>query len=230
MRINLDIDLLRTLVAFADTGSFKGAAQLVFRSQPAISMQMKKLEDLAGHSLFEKRGRELILTDAGRQLALHARKVLKLHDKVVDELHGEKIEGKIRIGIPDNYAPLILPLIFEQFSTRYREISLDIRSNTTPILQKMLDAGELDLAILATDEPSDEDLVLRREPIVWVTSSANSHHTSRPLTLALYSDDSPVYRATMRSLEKLGANDDELLTFRVALESKNSTVLTTAAK
>lgn len=229
MKINLEIELLRTLVAFADCGSFKGAAQLVFRSQPAVSMQMKRLEDLAGHPLFERRGREVVFTERGMQLALHARQILASHDRVVDELLGEKIDGRVRIGIPDDYAMLFLPNVLKEFADHYPNVSLDIVANTTPVLSRRLDNADLDLAILATRTPDEKDLVLRREPIVWVTAPGHDVHTRRPLVLALFSDESPIYRATITALQEFSAAEDDSFDFRIGVKSKNWAVLTTAA-
>ena len=76
MQDNLDTDLLRTLVAIADTGSFTGAARRVFRTPSAVSMQMKRLEGIAGRALFEKRGRRTQLNAGGRDLLQHARRIL----------------------------------------------------------------------------------------------------------------------------------------------------------
>src|SRR5688572_2578929 len=109
MKTNLDIELLRSLVAFADAGSFKLAAQLVYRSPSAVSMQMRRLEDLVQQPLFMKRGRDLSFTDKGLQLAIHARQLLVFHDSIVDEVQGQRIQGKVRVGMPDDYAMMLLP-------------------------------------------------------------------------------------------------------------------------
>lgn len=229
MKANLEIELLRTLVAFADCGSFKGAAQLVCRSQPAVSMQMRRLEELVGQPLFGRRGREVIFTDRGMQLALQARQILAIHDRILDEMHGEELDGRVRIGIPDDYAMLILPNILKRFSDHYPRVSLEIVANTTPILTEQLANGDLDLAILATRSPEERDVILRREPIVWVSSPRHSAHTRRPVNLALFSDESPIYRATIAALEGLAAAGDGSLEFRIGVKSKSWAVLTTAA-
>ena len=229
MRTDLEIELLRTFIAFADTGSFRAASKLVFRSQPAVSMQMKRLEDMIGHKLFERKGRDLVATDIGVQLVAHARRILELHDKAVDEICGEQLDAKIRIGVPDDYAILVLPTILRQFSGGYSDVALEIRSDTSPVLIDMLKGGDLDLAILATDAPDSTDVVLRKEPVVWV-SSENGAHVRKPLKLALFSDESPIYRATMRALQRTAKKADKAAAFRISLKSKSCAVLKSAAK
>jgi DNA-binding transcriptional LysR family regulator len=154
MKTNLEIELLRTFVAFADTGSFKQASKLVFRSQPAVSMQMKRFEDLTGKRLFIKKGRDLVLTEAGLNMVGHARQLLAIHDDIVDGLHEQKINGKVRIGIPDDYAMLFLPNILKRFGAMHPDVTLDIKSGGSNILSSRLNKGELDIAILAVRSES----------------------------------------------------------------------------
>lgn len=230
MKINFDMDLLRTLIAFADTGSFKGAAQLVCRTQPTISMQMKRLEELVGHNLFEKKGRDLVFTEEGNRLAIQARQILALHDSVVDEWHKqEAVEGHIKLGIPDDYTNLVLPHVLEKFSERYNKISLEVVTNTSPVLTRLLQEGNLDMAVLATKTPEEQDVVLRREEIVWVTSPEHDTHRKSPLPLALFSDESPVYKATLASLQKVSLEAGNPLRYKINVTSKSWGALTAAA-
>jgi DNA-binding transcriptional LysR family regulator len=227
MRVNLDLELLRTLIAFADSGSFKRAAQMVFRSQPAVSMQMRRLEDLVGHALFTKRGREIVFTEKGLQLATQARHLLTEHDRLVDQMHGAKVEGKIRLGTPDDYALVLLPAILRRLGSHFPGVTVEIVANTSPLLVGMLARGDLDLAILATAQTEPDDLVLRREPIAWVGSPDHDTHLRRPLPLALFADDSPIYCATMSALT--GRSNTSAVDFRIVVRSKSWSVLTAAA-
>lgn len=227
MRINLDLELLRTLVAFADTGSFKRAAQLVYRSQPAVSMQMRRLEELLGHVLFTKQGRGVVFTEKALQLVAQARQIVIAHDRLVDQMHGATVEGRVRLGIPDDYAVVLLPAVLRRLNARFPGVTIDIVADTSPVLVKMLAAGELDVAIIAAANPEPDDLVLRREPIAWVSSHDHETHLRRPLPLALFADESPIYRATIAVLT--GRSDAEALDFQIVLRSKNSSVLVAAA-
>src|SRR5918997_4203225 len=105
----LDFDLLRTLVAIADTGSFNRAARAVFRTPSAVSMQMKKLEDQIGRPLFAKDGRSVVLTPDGEALVGYGRRILKLAEEAMARFRGPEIQGTIRLGTPDDYAGQYLP-------------------------------------------------------------------------------------------------------------------------
>lgn len=229
MKINFEIELLRTFIAFADTGSFKRASELVFRSQPAVSMQMKRFEDLVGKQLFMKKGRDLILTEAGVNMVSYARQLLSVHDDIVDKIHGQKIDGKVCIGIPDDYAMLFLPNILKRFSATHPDIMLDIKSGGSNILSSRLNKGELDIAILAVRTPEEDDIILKRDPIVWVTAAGDVKHTKRPLNLALFMDGSPIDKNTLSTLQKHKSDDNTPLDYKIVLESKSWTVLTIAA-
>lgn len=229
MKVNFDIDLLRTLVAFADAGSFKGAAQLVLRSQPAVSMQMRRLEELVGHALFTKRGRDMVFTDKGEQLAQQARQILALHDKVVGTWRGSDAGGRVVLGLPDDYAALLLPDIFDELARSWPNVTVEVVVNTSPLLIEMLDNGQLDLAILATQAPKRSDVILRTEPIVWTTSSEHDAHLQRPLKLAVFSDESPVYSATIAALRDSARDGETAPEFRIGVKSKSWTVLVAAA-
>lgn len=225
MRINLDIELMRTLVAFADTGSFKLASQVVRRTPPAVSMQMKKLEMLVDQKLFQRQGRDIVLTEQGLQIVLNVRKILEAHDRMVEDIRGEEERGIVRVGMPDDYAALVLPHILQKFEEYYPKTALDIMAETSPVLEDRLSNGDLDVAVLATPSPLDSDAVLSREDIVWVTSANSEIHRQRPLNLALFADDSPVYRATIASLQDFSTESGEALEFRIRVFAKSSAVL-----
>lgn len=230
MKVNLDIDLLRTLVAFADAGSFKGAARLVFRSQPAVSMQMRRLEEIVGQPLFARRGRDTVFTDKGEQLAQQARQILTLHDRLVTTWRGDDAGGRVLLGLPDDYAALFLPDIFTELARSRPGASMEISVNTTPVLIEQLDNGQLDLAILATQAPKRSDVILRKEPVVWASSPDHDTHRQRPLPLAMFSDESPVYRATIAALSDSVRESEATIDFRISVKSKSWTVLAAAAK
>lgn len=229
MKTNLEIELLRTFIAFADTGSFKQASELVFRSQPAVSMQMKRFEDLVGKQLFIKKGRDLVLTEAGLNMVSHARQLLSMHDNIVESIQEQKIDGKVRIGIPDDYAILFLPNILKHFAAIHPNVTLSIKSAGSHILSERLNKGELDIAILAARAPQNDDIILKKDPIVWVTTKDNFAYKKRPLNLALFMDDSPIDKNTLAALQGQNIHRTEPLDYKIVLESKSWAVLTIAA-
>ena len=107
--MELQIDLLKTFLAIIDTGGFTNASQVVHRTQSAISMQVKRLEDTIGQPLFERIGRSIKLTTEGEALLPYARRLLKLHEETVAAMARPDVVGSVRIGIIDDYALRFLP-------------------------------------------------------------------------------------------------------------------------
>lgn len=131
--------------------------------------------------------------------------------------------------MPNDYALTLLSAILQHFASFHGGVPLEVVTNTSPRLIKLLETGELDLAILATDRPRNEDVELRREPIEWV-ASPDHDLTRRPLALALFSDESLIYRATIASLPGLAvAGDQSSVDVRIGLRSSSWSALTAAA-
>ena len=122
----LELDLLRTLVAIADTGSFNRAARAVFRTPSAVSMQMKKLEEQVARPLFAKDGRSVILTPDGEALVGYGRRILKLADEAMQRFRAPQVEGTIRLGVPDDYAGHFVPDILARFAASHPNVEVDV--------------------------------------------------------------------------------------------------------
>ena len=105
----LDLDLLQTLVAIAETGSFSAAGAVVGRTPSAISMQVRKMEDLIGRAVFVRDSRSVALTGDGEVLLEHARRMLALNRQVVAHFVQPDLRGVVRMGAPDDAAERFLP-------------------------------------------------------------------------------------------------------------------------
>ena len=105
----LDLELLQTLVAIAETGNFSAAAEVVFRTPSAVSMQVKRLEELLGRSIFKRDSRSVALTADGEQLLVHARRVLAMNREIVAKFITPDVAGVVRMGAPDDAAERLLP-------------------------------------------------------------------------------------------------------------------------
>ncbi len=117
MTKNLDIETLRTLVAAMDLGSFARAAESVGRSQPAVSLQMKRLEQQVGHPILRKQGRGLALTETGDVVLAYARRILDLNDEALTAVKGTGvIAGTVRLGLPQDLAESWLPAVLARFA------------------------------------------------------------------------------------------------------------------
>src|SRR5262245_1332018 len=151
---NLDIDLLRSFAAIADTGSFTAAGELVARSQSAVSVQVKRLEELVGQRVFERTSRSLALTPAGNTLLGYARRILELNDESVRRIAEPPVVGEIRMGITEYFVPHELPQILARFAAAYPGVYLEVTMGLSRDLRGALARGELD-AVIARLAPSE---------------------------------------------------------------------------
>src|SRR6476469_5668033 len=126
MPILLDIDQLRTFIAIAETGSFTRAADVVFKTQSAVSMQMKRLEERIGKAIFERDGRASKLTEDGDRLLDYARRIIKLNVEALAAFDDAELAGRVRLGLPDDYADRYLPEIMARFSRAYPRVELTV--------------------------------------------------------------------------------------------------------
>ncbi|MHA2938174.1 LysR substrate-binding domain-containing protein [Vibrio sp. RC27] len=185
MADNLDTELLRTLIAIADTGSYAGAATTVHRSQSAISMQVKRLEEVVKQPIFEKQGRRSVLTSQGENLLLYARRIVKLQDEVMSTLANPEIQGEVRFGVCDDYVTSLIPPILVSFAEKYPNVHIKLHSLSSSQLIEHTLQGEFDFSLvnLFANEANYEVLVTC--PLVWVSSANKLTHEQSPLPLAL---------------------------------------------
>lgn len=202
--VNLELDLLRTYVAVADSHSFAAAAETVCRTQPAVSQQMQRLEQMVGRPLFVLQGRNKMLTDEGGQLLNYARRILRLNDEACLSLWRENIDGVLKIGSPDDTANTILPDLLARFSTAYPRLTMDIVVQRSPFLMRMLANHALDL-VISTEECFDYPrITLRASPSLWFAGCHYQPDVTQPLPLVVL-DEPSTYRNMMIShLEQHG--------------------------
>lgn len=221
---NLDIDLLKTFLAISDTGSFTRAAEEVNKTQSAVSMQMKRLEETLGRPLFARDGRASRFTPDGERMVEYARRLVALNDEAVSTFKRPELTGTVRFGTPDDYADRFLPEILARFARTHPLVTVDVDCLNTSVLFERTRRGEMDLALVTfgcnvqTDEP------VRREPLVWVTSARHSTHLLEVMPLAI-SHAGCEWRATvLAALEKTGRK------YRVAYSSPNSNAVNAAVQ
>ena len=186
MTVLIDIDQLRTFIAIAETGSFTKAADIVHKTQSAVSMQMKRLEERLDKPIFARDGRASKLTEDGERLLEYARRIVKLNLEALAAFAGPELTGSVRLGVPDDYADRYLPEIMARYSRAYPGVELTVICEPSADLLERIDLNELDLAIVTTSDnlqrPSE---TFRRERLLWVTSSRHGTHQESPLPLAL---------------------------------------------
>lgn len=207
------IDLLKTFLAIVDTGGFTSASQVVHRTQSAISMQVKRLEETIGQPIFERSGRSFALTAEGETLIPYARRMLKLHDETVAAMIQPDMVGTVRIGTPDDYALRFLPEILARFAATYPRVQVTVRCEPSVQLAPALEKGEIDLALMTGEGYQDDVDVVRRDPSVWITATNYLAHEEEPLPLAVFQCEC-IFRKWM-----FQALDEAARSYRIAFQS-----------
>ena len=144
----LDADQLRTFIAIAETGSFTKAAEVVNKTQSAVSMQMKRLEERLDRPVFVRDGRASKLTEDGQRLLDYARRIIKLNLETIAAFGDEELSGRVRLGVPDDYADRYLPEIMARFSRAYPGVELSVICEPSADLWERIDGNQIDLAIV----------------------------------------------------------------------------------
>ncbi|NDV24148.1 LysR family transcriptional regulator [Desulfovibrio sp. JC022] len=194
-------DLLRSFLVAADTGSFTRTASLVHRTQAAVSMQMKKLEEDLKCVLFKRDGRGVSLTAEGEILYRYSTKILDLHDEALSAVSGPKLHGSVRLGAPDDYAMKHLPGIMQEFAVNHPQVQVDVFCDDTPTLAGMLDNGKLDL-VIATDHAQTEYSTPLE--LSWILPERMDPSEMEELPLALFHPVCCYRENGLKALEKAG--------------------------
>ncbi|CAA0086753.1 HTH-type transcriptional regulator ArgP [Starkeya nomas] len=223
MTVLLDIDQLRTFIAIAETGSFTKAADVVHKTQSAVSMQMKRLEERVGKPIFARDGRSSRLTDEGERLLDYARRIVKLNMEAVASLASAELSGRVRLGVPDDYADRYLPEIMARFSATHPNVELTVVCDPSTDLIDRIDTGDLDLAIITDCEMINRETeIIRREQLLWIGSTRHSVHLEDPVPLALGRQSCNWRQEAISMLQAVGRP------FRILYTSSNSTAVSAA--
>ncbi len=205
MSESIPVDLLRTFIAIADSGSFSLAADQISRTQSAVSMQVKRLEELIEKPLIHRDSRNLQLTGDGVTLLDYARRILKLNEEALSLLKRPELKGWVSIGLPDDYAARFLPEILASFSRTHPRVQVKVTCEPSNMLLERIQRKALDLAMVTSPAPEIENgTLLRQDPTIWVTSERHCQHEITPLPLALFSGDCWCRTWVLSALEKAG--------------------------
>jgi len=220
MMIDLDPSCLRAFLAVADEGGFTKAAHILNRTQSAVSMQVRRLEELLGAKLIDDR-KKATLTPAGERILEHARRIVGLNDEVLGRAKGADIAGRVRIGTPDDYISFFLPPVLRRLSVTHPHIEIEVRCNLSAELIHAVDRGHIDFALVTRLPGLDGGVTVHREPLVWVTGDEELMQR-RPLPLAMFSTGCPFREAAIAALRKAD------LPWRIAYESLSTASLLAA--
>lgn len=169
--LNYPTELLRSFVAVVDCGGFSHAGTLVGRSQPAMSLQIKRLEALVGAEIIRRSSRDVELTETGDMVLDYARRMLSLNDELQHRLEQSQLSGTVRLGIPNEFAMSHLPRILAGFTKRYPDVRLEVVSQLSNELLMEQKAQQLDLVIAFNVRSKSRETVAWTEELVWVLST-----------------------------------------------------------
>ena len=196
----LDTDQLRSFLAIVDSGSFTKASERVHKTQSAVSMHVRRLEEQLGCTLFVKHGRGARLTDEGEKLIEFARRIVQVEAGAFAALSRKGLRGAARLGIPDDYAESFLAEILARFNRRHPLVEVSVVCEASTDLGPQVAAGALDLALITDYEGLKGLELLREEPLVWVAAERFRVEEGTPIPLALGSTTCCWRRATEHAL------------------------------
>lgn len=201
MARNIPTDLLRTFVLAIETGTFTAASERVGRTQSAVSLRIKRLEEIIGTQLIKRDARNLILTESGTSLEQYARRILSLNDEALAVLNSQSVSGHIRLGAPHEYTASLLPKLLGRFAHAYPNVLLEVTSDLSKnLLQQSMD-GAYDLVVALDDKRAHKGRRIHREPLVWFTSADHDRLRESPVPLVL-APAPCIYRARMLKVMK----------------------------
>ncbi len=200
----LNSDLLRTFLAIAEAGSVTDGAASIHRSQSAASLQIKRLEEILEQTVFDRHGRGVILTAAGEKLLPVARNVARTLDSTLREMKSDDVQGKLRLGIPDDQSKDTLARIVAEFVQSHPRVELEVTCAISTGFEVALSRGTLDLAIYEVAQPNPDAEVLRREKTRWMLSRHHDLLSRDPIPVALFDRDCWWRDAALASLEAMG--------------------------
>jgi DNA-binding transcriptional LysR family regulator len=188
----LDIDVLRSVVAIAESGSIAAAAARVARTPAAVSMQVKKLEDMLGRALFERSHQGMHPTAEGERLLDYARRMIELNRSAMQAFSMPELEGRVSFGLVDSFGSLRLAEILAAFARSHPKVMVEVSQDRSAAHVAELDAGRRDVIMLTPGGTSlgqvhlrDGDLVLREEPLAWIGREGGRAVRCRPIPLAV---------------------------------------------
>ena len=221
---DIEVKLLRAFVGVASERSFTAAARLVGCSQGAVSTRVRALEGQLGVRLFHRARLNVRLTPAGRELFPAARALLDRHDRLFHDARSRTVAGTVRIGVAEGFGTALLAQLIERAHEHYAAVRLEVVCDFGSSLQRMTEAGSLDLAFAVLGEAAPSGTMLGQPRLHWVGAPDVALDEDGPLPVAGYPDGCPVRAAALAALESRG------IAYRVALSTWSDRVLDRALR
>jgi DNA-binding transcriptional LysR family regulator len=218
MAVNLPTELLRSFTAIVDSGSMQRATEQIYVTQSALSLQMKRLEEIVQSSLFHRDGRRLTLTPAGQSMLSFAREILATNDRAVSALSGDALAGPARIGIVQDFAETLLGGVLARFALLNPETQLQVRVGGTQELLELMASDRMDVVLCMG--PLGDPATIRTEPMTWLGDNDLVHR--KVLPLAVLEQPCRFRDAALAALDKAGRP------YRIVLETPSLSALRAA--
>lgn len=220
---NISTDGLRTLITVIEVGGFAKAGELLGLSQPAVSLQIKRLEDMLGHKLFKKQGQRQVLNQYGELLLPMAKQMLLQNDSILQLFTKENVTGKVRLGIPSEFAARILPSIIGDFIALYPDVSLEVKSRLSKHLLSVSREDQFDLVLALNEDLNSEKFpVFMQDQLVWVGDLSLAQN--EVVTLVTAPEGCIYRRRAIEALQLAG------IKYRISYSNADLTGLTAALK
>ena len=204
--ISLDIRMLRSFVSVVQTGSITATARQLGRTQPAITLQLQRLEELINTTLLRYEGRRQLLTDDGCLVLSYAKSILRLHDEMLQRLASPDVEGTVILGTPDRYAAFVLPAILSRFRKAFPKVQVELRCELSTPLVGLVRRGEIDLALVTKMEGFSGGKVVGQEQLIWMVGADSDAHWVDPVPLAVLPPGNIYREHAIDKLERIGRN------------------------
>lgn len=214
----LDIELIRTFHAVARIGKFSAAAEQLHKSPAAVSVHIQRLEAVAGGRLLNRDNQAVSLTALGKRLLLSTTELLSTHDRVLADLHGTRLAGRITLGVPDEYADHVIRDILPTFAAAWPNVVLELRTAPSYALRDQVQREKLQAAMIAQPKelPDTESLRLTSTTPVWVGPINSVIASTQPLPLAVHAAQCPYRQAMVEALKQCARKS------RIVLESPST--------
>ena len=220
----LSLDNLRTFVTVVDLGGYAKAGEKIGLSQPAVSLQIKRLEQQLSKRLFTKQGQRQVVNRDGLSLYTTAQTMLDLNDGIFRQFQPTSLKGRLRLGIPSEFATTLLPSIIGEFGQLYPDVSLEVTSALSKSLLEDEALSGFDLVMALVDPDTEVDgQVLLIDELVWVGDRSLAN---LPSTLSLVlAPDGCIYRS--RVISKLKQQTQQ---WRISYTNADLSGITAAIK
>lgn len=200
----IDLRLLQAFIVLVQTGSFSETSRRLGRTQPAVSLQLQRLEEIVGATLFMRVGRKLVLTDDGEIVLGYARTIMGLQDELRARIAAPKLDGQVILGTPDLYAAYLLPAVLSDFRRAYPNVNVELRCALSSKLMGAVERAEIDLALVTGMPAFRNGELVAQEKLVWVTAENSSIHHDNPVPLAMLPPGNIFRDYGLAALESIG--------------------------